>query len=78
MCTHTSVFSFHCPLSFVRCHCGITTLFILPPPPHQVKLSDFGMARVLDDHSDVYNLSNLQTKIPIAWSASQPLTGSVL
>ena len=34
----------------------------------QVKLSDFGMARVLDDNSDVYNLSNMATRIPIAWS----------
>ncbi len=35
----------------------------------QVKLSDFGMARVLDDHSEVYNLSNLGARIPVAWSA---------
>lgn len=26
------------------------------------------MARVLDDNSEVYNLSNLSTRIPIAWS----------
>ena len=25
------------------------------------------MARVLDENSEVYNLSNLATKIPIAW-----------
>lgn len=33
----------------------------------QVKLSDFGMARVLDENSEVYNLSNLGARIPIAW-----------
>ena len=36
---------------------------------HQVKLSDFGMARVLDENSEVYNLSNLGARIPIAWYA---------
>ena len=33
----------------------------------QIKLSDFGMARILDEYSEVYNLSNLQDRIPIAW-----------
>ena len=33
----------------------------------QLKLSDFGMARILDEQTGVYNLSNLQSRIPIAW-----------
>ena len=33
----------------------------------QLKLSDFGMARLLDEQTGVYNLSNLQSRIPIAW-----------
>ena len=36
---------------------------------YQVKLSDFGMAYVLDENSEVYNLSNLGARIPIAWYA---------
>ena len=40
----------------------------------QVKLSDFGMARVLDEQSDVYNLSNLGARIPVAWSVKTTLT----
>ena len=38
----------------------------------QVKLSDFGMARVLDENSEVYNLSNLGARIPIAWYVCTP------
>ena len=33
----------------------------------QLKLSDFGMARILDEQTGVYNLSNLQSRIPISW-----------
>ncbi|XP_065891111.1 non-receptor tyrosine-protein kinase TNK1-like isoform X2 [Dysidea avara] len=39
-----------------------------------LKLSDFGMARVLDEYSDVYKLSNLASRVPIAWSALEVLT----
>jgi len=32
------------------------------------------MARILDENSDIYNLSNLQARIPVAWTALEALS----
>ena len=48
-------------------HKNVHTMYDLMYIISQVKLSDFGMARILDEQTGIYNLSNLQSRIPIAW-----------
>jgi serine/threonine protein kinase len=54
-------------------HRDLATRNILLAAEDFLKLSDFGMARILDEQTGVYNLSNLQSRIPIAWTSIEAL-----
>jgi serine/threonine protein kinase len=55
-------------------HRDLATRNILLSAVDFLKLSDFGMARILDEQTGIYNLSNLQSRIPISWTALEALT----